>query len=70
MYLVPLWALFSSLRSQMGWALVSSSVWPSGLFGALLPWSSSFSRCQTIRICGPPVVPQGRGGGTELCRHS
>ena len=53
-YLVPLWALFSSVRSQMGWALVSSRVWPSGLSGALLPWSSSFWRCQTTRICGPP----------------
>ena len=41
-YLVPLWALFSSVRSRMGWALVSSPVWPSGLSGALLPWSSSF----------------------------
>ena len=57
-YLVPLWALFSSVRSQMGWALVSSRVWPSNLSGALLPWSSSFWRCQTTRICGPPVVPQ------------
>ena len=25
-YLVPVWALFSSVRSQMGWALVSSRV--------------------------------------------
>ena len=25
-YLVPLWALFSSVRSQMGWALLSSRV--------------------------------------------
>ena len=47
-YLVPLWALFPSVRSRMGWALVSSRVWPSGLSGALLPWSSSFWRCQTI----------------------
>ena len=36
-YLVPLWALFSSVRSRMGWALVSSRVWHSGLSGALLP---------------------------------
>ena len=56
-YLVPLWALFSSVRSRMGWALVCSRVWPSGLSGALLPWSSSFGRCKTTRICGPPVVP-------------
>ena len=61
MYLVPLWALFSSVRSRMGWALVSSRVWPSGLSGALLPWSSSFWRCQTTRICGPPVVPRVAG---------
>ena len=38
-YLVPVWALFSSVRSRMGWALVSSRVSPSGLSGALLPWS-------------------------------
>ena len=57
MYLVPVWALFSSVRSRMGWALVSSRVSPSGLSGALLPWSSSFWRCQITRICGPPVVP-------------
>ena len=57
-YLGPLWALFSSVRSQMGWALVSSRVWPSGLSGALLPWSSSFWRCQTTRICGPPLSPR------------
>ena len=25
-YLVPVWALFSSVRSRMGWALVSSRV--------------------------------------------
>ena len=30
MYLVPVWALFSSVRSRMGWALVSSRVSPSG----------------------------------------
>ena len=36
-YLVPLWALFSSVRSRMGWALLSSKVWASGLSGALLP---------------------------------
>ena len=56
MYLVPLWALFSSVRSWMGWALVSSRVWPSGLSGALLPWSSSFWQCGTTRICGPPLT--------------
>ena len=56
-YLVPLWALFSSVRSRMGWAPVSFRVWPSGLSGALLPWSSSFWRCQTTRICGPPLSP-------------
>ena len=59
-YLVPLWALFSSVRSRMGWAPVSSRVWPSGLSGALLPWSSSFWRCQTTRICGPPLSPGSR----------
>ena len=57
MYLVPVWALFSSVRSRMGWALVSSRVSPSGLSGALLPWSSSFWRCQITRICGPPLSP-------------
>ena len=57
-YLVPLWAFFSSVRSRMGWALVSSRVWPSGLSGALLPWSSSFWRYQTTRICGPPLSPR------------
>ena len=41
----------------MGWALLSSRVWPSGLSGALLPWSSSFWGCQTTRICGPPLSP-------------
>ena len=60
MYLVPLWALFSSVRSRMGWALVSSRVWPSGLSGALLPWSSSFWRCQTTQICGPLLSPGSR----------
>ena len=39
-------------------ALVSSSVWPSGLSGALLPWSSSFWRCQTTQICGPQLSPR------------
>ena len=58
MYLVPLWALFSLVRSRTGWALLSSRVWPSGLSGALLPWSSSFWRCQITRICCPTVVPQ------------
>ena len=42
MYLVPLLALLSSVRSRMGWALVNYRVWPSGLSGALLPWCSSF----------------------------
>ena len=56
-YLVPVWALFSSVRSRMGWALVSSRVSPSGLSGALLPWSSSFWRCQITQICGPPLSP-------------
>ena len=55
-----LWALFLSVRSRMGWALLSSRVWPSGLPGALLPWSSSFWRCQTTPICGPPLSPRSR----------
>ena len=55
MYLVPLWALLSSVRSQMGWALLSSNMWPSGFSGALLPWSSSFWRCQIGRICTPSL---------------
>ena len=33
-------------------------MWPSGLSGALLPWSSSFWRCQITRICGPPLSPR------------
>ena len=65
MHLVPLWALFSAVRSRMGWALLSSNVWPSGLSGALLPWSSSFWRCQITQICTP-----GCGGGTGLCPHT
>ena len=59
-YLVPLWALFSSVRSRMGWALVSSRVWPSCLSGALLPGFSSFWPCQTTRICGPLLSPGSR----------
>ena len=59
-YLVPSWALFSTVRSRMGWALVSSRVWPSGLSGALLPWSSSFLRCQTTLICRLPLSPRSR----------
>ena len=35
-------------------------MWPSGLSAALLPWSSSFWRCQTTRICGPPLYPGSR----------
>ena len=56
-YLVPLWALFSEVRSRMGWALLSFKVWSSGLSGALLPWSSSFWRCQVTRICTPLLGP-------------
>ena len=57
MYLVPLWALFSGVRSRMEWALLSSKVGPSGLSAALLPWSSSLWRCQVTRICTPPLGP-------------
>ena len=57
-YLVPLWALFSSVRSQMGWALLSSRVWPSGLSGASLPWSSSSLAVPDQPDLWPPVVPQ------------
>ena len=57
-YLVPLLALFSLVRSRMGRALLSSRVWPSGLSGALLPWSSSFWRCPDHPDLWPPVVPQ------------
>ena len=57
-YLVPLWGLFSSVRSWMGWALLSSKVWPSGLSGALLPWSSSSRRCQITRICTSWLQPR------------
>ena len=58
MYLVPLWALFSPLQSQMGWALMSSRVWPSGLSGALLAWSSSFWAAPDHPDLWPPVVSQ------------
>ena len=58
MYLVPLWALFSAVRSRMGWALLSSKVCPSSLSGALLPWSSSFWRCQITRLCTPSLGPR------------
>ena len=57
-YLLPLWALFSAVRSRMGRALLSSEVWPSGLSGALLPWSSSFWRCQITRISTPSLGPR------------
>ena len=60
MYLVPLWALFSVVGSRMPWALLSSEVWPSGLSGALLPWSSSFWRCQITRICITLLGPRSR----------
>ena len=59
-YLVPLWALFSGVRSWMGSALLSSQVWPSGLSGALLPWSSSSWRCQVTLICTPLLGPSSR----------
>ena len=52
-------ALVSAERDGVG--AVGSRVWPSGLSGALLPWSSSFWRCQTTRICGPPLSPRSRG---------
>ena len=53
MYLVPLWAFFWGVRRRMGWALLSSRLSPSGLSGALLPWSGSFWRCQVTQICTP-----------------
>ena len=59
-YLVPRWALFSAVRSRMGWALLSSKVWPSGLSGALLLWSSTFWRCQISQICTPSLGPRSR----------
>ena len=59
-YLLPLWALFSALRSRTGWALLSSKEWPSGLSRALLPWSSSFWRCQMTQICTPLWGPRSR----------
>ena len=40
--------------------LPTSRVWPSGLSGALQPWSSSFWRCQTTQICGPLLSPRSR----------
>ena len=36
----------------------NGEVSPSGLYGALLPWCSSFWRCQVTRICTPPVGAQ------------
>ena len=57
-YLVPPWALFSSVRSRMGWALVSSRVSPSGLSGALLPWPCLFLAVPDHPDLWPPVVPR------------
>ena len=37
MYLVLFWAFFSGVTLRIGWALLSSKVWPSGFSGALLP---------------------------------
>ena len=59
-YLVPLSALFLAVRRRMGWALLSSKVWPSSLSGALLPWSSSIWRCQITWICTPSLGPRSR----------
>ena len=59
-YLVPLWALFSGLRSRMGWVLLSFKGSPCGLSPALLPWSSSFWWCQVTRICTPLLGPSSR----------
>ena len=56
-YLVPLWALVSGVSSWMGWPLLSSKVSPSGLSGALLPWSSSFWRCLVTWIYTAPLGP-------------
>ena len=69
--LAPLWGEFPSVfgapvvldlvgAEPDGWALLSSRVWPSRLSGALLPWSSSFWRSQTNRICGAPLSPRSR----------
>ena len=58
MYLVPLSDLFPSVRSRMGRALLSSKVWPSGLSGALLPWSSSLWWYRITRICTPSLGPR------------
>ena len=57
MHLVPLWALLSEVRSQMGSALLSCKVSPSGLSGTLLSGSSSFWRCQVTHICTPLLGP-------------
>ena len=59
-YLVSLTALFLEVTSRMGWALLSSKVWPSGLSRALLPWSSSFWRCQVTQICTALLGPSFR----------
>ena len=68
-YLVLLCALFSGMRSRMGWALLSSKVSPSDLAGALLPSSSSFWRCEVTRICTPPVGTQFREEVLD-CAHT
>ena len=53
----------------MGWALLSSSVWFSGLSGALLPWSRSLWRCQITRICTPSLGPSSRSWYLILPSH-
>ena len=58
MYLVPLWALLSGMTPRMGWALLSSKLWPSGFSGALLPWSTFLWRCEVTRICTPSFGPE------------
>ena len=60
-YLASLWVLFLEVRSWLGWALLSSKVWPSGLSGALLLWSLGFAP-----NCWGPVSR----GGTGSCPYT
>ena len=60
-YLVPLWALFLSVRSWMGWALLSSRVWPSGLSGKPFALVQLLLAVPDNPDLWPPFIPQVAG---------
>ena len=45
------------MTSRVGCELLSSNVSPCGSSGALVPWLSSYRRCQVTWICTPPFGP-------------